>query len=158
MLFKLLSGIIVPILITAATKFMFSPSMALGAGYDKAETIIITTIGGWMGILFFYYLGGWFTDVIIKFFVQLFKRNKKKKFSSKGKRRIITIKRKLGVVGIAFLTPCIISIPIGSVIASKYFRKNRMTIPYLFLSLLLWSMLLTIASEPIVKSLKEYLS
>jgi membrane protein DedA with SNARE-associated domain len=153
----LLFGKTVLILLTAATKFMFSPGMALEEGYDKAETIIITTIGGWMGILFFYYLGGWFTDVIIGFIVKRF-RKKKKKYSTKGKRRIIRIKQRFGVIGISFLTPTILSIPIGSVIASKYFSKNRMTIPYLFFSLLLWSIIITIASEPIVRSIQKFLN
>ncbi|MCI0446804.1 hypothetical protein L0152_26840, partial [bacterium] len=47
-----------------------------------------------------------------------------------------------GLAGVAFITPCIISIPVGSIIAANLYKNKARVLAYLFGSLVLWSLIL----------------
>jgi hypothetical protein len=57
----------------------------------------------------------------------------KKKFTPTNK-KIIRLKKSLGVFGITFLAPLLLSIPVGTIIVAKFFGKQRFTYPLLLLS------------------------
>ena len=65
-----------------------------------------------------------------------------KKVFTKRNRRIVTIFRKYGLFGIAFLTPVILSIPIGTIIANSLEPKKRKIFLFMFISILFWSTLM----------------
>ena len=52
--------------------------------------------------------------------------------------------RKYGLIGIAFLTPIFLSIPIGTYLALYFFPEKRKTIPILITSVVGWSVVLSI--------------
>ena len=60
-------------------------------------------------------------------------------------RLIVRIKRGYGVKGLALLSPPILSIPITSILAAKYFRHDRRTLPLLLSSVVVWSFVLSLA-------------
>ncbi len=136
---------IISIVVTAATKFLFSAPLSLGLGYSVVETILIITLGGWFGVVLFYYFGGWVTDQIIRLVKKLVKnkKEKEKKTFTRRNRMIAKIKGTYGLIGISIITPCMVSIPIGCIIASRYFRNDRKTVPFLMLSVFLWACILT---------------
>lgn len=130
----------------ASVKFLFAPFEAERHGFNWIEAFIATTAGGLAGIVLFSFLGtqlvrGW------RRFTNLFRRagNKKvpktTKFNTRN-RFIIIVRRKFGLAGIAFITPCIISIPIGTMIASGLYPQRWVVLRYLFVSLILWSVVL----------------
>lgn len=125
------------LLLLAATKFLFAPGMVRAAGFNFWESIFICILGGWTGIFIFYFVGKWVT----KQFDSLLSKKNKKKFTRMN-RFVIRIKTKFGLLGIAILTPCILSIPIGCILASKYFRHNNLTLTYLLVSLVSWAFIL----------------
>src|SRR5688500_4148495 len=47
------------ILFTSMVKFAFSPLLSLSLGYDLVETMIITGIGGCLGVTVFFLGSGW---------------------------------------------------------------------------------------------------
>jgi membrane protein DedA with SNARE-associated domain len=130
---------IIGILIASATKFMFAPLAAKALKFPYHQTIIITIIGGWIGVLAFYYLGTIITTFIHRFFPP---GKNKKKFTMMNK-FIVKIKIKSGIIGLAIITPCIISIPVGCIIAARLFAHNNKTIPLLLISVVFWSFALT---------------
>ena len=130
------------IFLLSAVKFMWAPGTSIAAGFTFWQTIIITSLGGMVGILFFYYFG----HLIFMSFDKWRYRNKPKKLFTKRSRRIITVKERFGLIGFTFLTPAIISIPIGCVIAAKFFYQNKQTLPLLLGFTIVWSFILTIFS------------
>ena len=130
------------IFLFAATKF----AMALGymllpsTNYNYLEIVLTLISGGSFGILVFYFFSNWINQLLNK----LFKRKKPKKVFTKGKRRFITVKNKYGLIGISLLTPVILSIPVGSFLASRFFRHNKFTIPIMIAGVVFWAILLPI--------------
>ena len=48
-----------------------------------------------------------------------------------------------GLVGLAGIAPPILSVPITALLAAKYFRHDRRTLPFLIASVVLWSFVLS---------------
>ena len=137
---------ILSVFLLSTVKFMWAPGTALVSGFSFLETILITTAGGMTGISFFYFFGRWAIEKIegIK------KRSKFSRFQYKQKkiftgrnRRIIKIKVSFGLIGLIIITPALLSIPIGCVVAAKFYRHNKLTYPLLLLSTFVWSLFLT---------------
>jgi hypothetical protein len=125
----------------SSVKFFLAPSAVYISGYSYAETIIITIIGGALGVYGFYYGGSaffaWFSNRFSS------SSSKPKKVFNKKNRIIIRVKNTYGLFGLAVLTPCLLSIPIGSVLAAKYYRHDRCTIPAFLTAVVFWSFVLT---------------
>lgn len=66
-----------------------------------------------------------------------------KKVFTPFRRKVIRIKKSFGLIGIAIVTPCIISIPIGSVIAARFYHHKPQTVFVLYLSVIVWAFVLT---------------
>jgi hypothetical protein len=149
-LFKLLQ-----VLFISAVKFLFAPFISIGYGFNYFQTVLITAVGGILGILFFYFLSRWiirqyylYSPLVYSYFTgekieksigTLQKDNLlKKKFTRKNK-LIINIRNKYGYIGIILLTPVLLSIPIGAFLAQKYYSKKNNTLIYLSISIVLWS-------------------
>lgn len=142
---------IIGLFLLSSTKFLFAPSSVVAAGFSFFETLLITTLGGWFGVLIFYYFGRILIDLILRGFIKI--KNgppKEKKTFTFTNKLIVRTKAKYGLIGLALITPVIISIPVGSIIAARYFSRTRGTIYYLFMSVLFWSLVLTSASTHVV--------
>ena len=72
---------------------------------------------------------------------------KKKKIFTAKNRKIVRIWRKYGLFGIAAITPVILSIPIGTLIANSLVNNRRKIIIYMFFSVLFWSLAMTTLFE-----------
>ena len=118
------------IFLIATVKFLFSPFSALIiSGGTWYYTYIAVCSGGITGITFFYFASGFFMERHAK---KMRNSNKVKKKFTKTNKSIIKIKNKVGIIGIAILTPLLISIPIGSIISAKFFRHQKSTIFILY--------------------------
>lgn len=70
-----------------------------------------------------------------------------RKVFTKRSRRFVKLWRKYGLAGVAFLTPVVISIPVGTVILNLFEDHKRKIFFYMFVSILFWSIVLTGAFE-----------
>ena len=109
------------------------------------ETILYTNIGGLFGIVFFTFL----SKGIIRLIEVIRPKNKSsrkkpKNIFTKRNRRLVTIKNKYGLPGIVFLTPVLLSIPVGSFLIEKYYGKNKINFLFLALSNVVWSFIYTV--------------
>ena len=131
---------------------MTFPLAVMDFGFGFLKTIVLTNIGGIAGILFFTYL----SEGIIKIWRRFVQGNrkpenhikyiglKKRKIFNHRNRRIVKIKTKYGLAGIAVLTPLLLSIPVGVFLALRYFRSVKMRFAYLALSNFIWSIIYTV--------------
>lgn len=61
-----------------------------------------------------------------------------KKIFTSFNRRVIKIKHRFGLTGIAILTPIFLSIPIGAFLAERFYKEKSKVILYLSLSSIFW--------------------
>ncbi len=145
---------VLTVVLTSSTKFFLAPFLAKNIyGFSFMETVGMTIAGGWIGVLFFYLFSGW---VVRKTTERRWKKAVKDRARGKYKPRkkftrmnklIIRVKWGFGLIGLAAITPPLVSIPLGSVLAAKYFRKNPFTLAALMFSVVVWSFLLTWAAD-----------
>lgn len=57
-------------------------------------------------------------------------------------RRIVWLWKHYGLIGIALFTPILLSIPIGTFIATRLVHNKKKIILYMFISVLFWSVLM----------------
>ena len=136
---------VVGLMFWASVKFLFAPSTVALAGYSFWETVGITIVGGFMGVLFFYFASGW----VMKTYVNLVpskKNPKPKKVMTRKNKLIIWVKQNFGIVGLSLITPSLISIPLGSILAARFFSYDKRTVPFLLLSVVFWSFVLSALS------------
>ena len=116
-------------------KFIFG----LGAGAGFKLPFLLTAglaVAGMMAsiILFTSFLGKYFHEWIIKTFY------KNQKLFTKGNRMKITIWKKYGLVGVAFLTPILFS-PIGGAMIANAFGETKQRIyVHMFISAVGWAL------------------
>ena len=133
---------IVSVFLLSTVKFVFGAvPMALAMGFSFFEAVTVTSLGGITGVILFVTM----SDKII---AGLKKRKEKKRkeesiqpkkiFSRKNK-IIIRVKKRFGLMGIALLTPLLLSIPIGCFLAVRYFKDKQRILIYMFGSILFWS-------------------
>ncbi|MDP6909293.1 MAG: hypothetical protein QF371_07300, partial [Flavobacteriales bacterium] len=66
------------VVILSATKFLTAPITSLNIGFGYVETLVITTVGGLMGVFFFYYVSAGIMFAFAKISTKL-RGNKKPK-------------------------------------------------------------------------------
>lgn len=133
------------VVILSATKFLTAPITSLNIGFGYLETLLITTLGGLIGVFFFFYLSSAIMILFKKLsdrFTTKAPKKPKKKFTWKN-RLIIHIKREYGLIGLAAITPTFLSIPVGTFLAARYFSDQRKVITYLSASVVVWSVIVS---------------
>lgn len=71
------------------------------------------------------------------------KQARRRKVFTRRNRRIVRIWKKYGLTGIAIITPVILSIPIGTIIANSLESDKKKILIYMLFSVLFWSMTMT---------------
>ena len=127
---------------------MVGVATAILRGFSFWEQVLITSVGGILGVVIFAYFGekirAWFNK----------KRKKKQK---QLKEWHIKLWNKLGLIGTAFLTPPILSPPIGVAIALAFGTKPSKIVLYNTLSMIFWSFFFAYFGMLDVKELIEKL-
>ncbi|MCS6980483.1 MAG: hypothetical protein NZM15_10355 [Flavobacteriales bacterium] len=132
-------------LLACSVKFAIAyPTAILTFGFSLPEAVLFGLTGGGLGVVAFTYAGA----LIINFAERIQKSfrpapsPRKKKVFSKNRRRIVRVKQKFGLWGIALLSPVLISIPIGCLVAVRFFRHRGRIVKTMMTAVLLWSILM----------------
>ena len=120
-------------------KFMIAiPLSAFKYDFNFIQTLLFSVLGGIIGVLIF--------SILSNKINSSFPKKKRVKRKKRGITEIISIKtaRKYGLIGIAVLTPILLSIPIGTLLALRFFPEKKKTIPILVSSVVAWSLILSV--------------
>lgn len=137
------------VILTSSVKFFIAVPFARASGLSFIESLICCIIGGSIGVTAFLYLSdyifrflGWLKDI---FFTPK-KTDKPRRKFTKTNRFIVKVMRKYGLIGVAAITPILISIPVGTLVAErlnlKFFNDKPRLLMYLYLSVIGSSILL----------------
>ncbi len=145
------------IIIISAIKFLVAAPTSYLFGYSYLHTILNTTVGGWIGVLFFYYSGRYLfsqfpfwkrsvrkfyhklTGIPLPSQLLLQSQPKSVKVFTRRNRYLVMIRDKFGFPGLIILTPVLLSIPIGTFLVLKYYSSHRHLLGWLSLSVMVWS-------------------
>lgn len=135
---------IASVFLLSTVKFVFGGvPLALAYGFSFFKAVVITSLGGFSGILIFVAISDF---LLRKYKERKLKKEhehpvpkKNKKVFTKKNRLIIHVKQRFGLIGIATLTPLLFSIPVGCFLATRYFKDKQRVILYMFVSILFWS-------------------
>ncbi|HQW00534.1 MAG: hypothetical protein KBF92_09525 [Bacteroidia bacterium] len=136
------------------------------------ETNIYAIMGGMMGVTIFMHVSDWLISMWDKVREMIFKRKRRrnsmfsppvadtpelleihynyvesmvpeKKIFTPRTRKIVKIWRKYGLIGLAALTPIMLSIPVGTFFMTRLEKNKKKIIFYMFVSITSWSLLIT---------------
>jgi uncharacterized membrane protein len=127
------------VILWSSFKFVFGFITAILSGFNFAETLLFNVTGGMLGVIFYLYL--W--DFIVKLKRKIFPQKPIVGIKINSRRRLIVkFIKKYELVGIVILTPTILTVPIGTIIAAT-FEHNKWKIKrMMFFSFLGWNLVL----------------
>lgn len=120
-------------------KFVFGPLGGYAAGFSLIVTILVTIAGMMTVVLVFTFFSTWIKEKVLS---RIFK--KRNKFSSNN-RRFVTIWKKYGLIGVAALTPIILTPIGGTLLAVSSGSPKERIIFYMFVSASVWAVIFTSA-------------
>ncbi len=107
--------------------------------FNFAKSVAVSCAGGIFGTVVSTYLSAgiikWWEKLKSKWFAS---HKPKKKFTWLN-RRIIMVKHRFGLLGIALLSPILLSIPLGAFLCERFYKKKSKVILYLSGSVVFWS-------------------
>lgn len=138
------------VVLTAMVKFLFAGLLSYSLGHGIGLTIVLTALGGLVGMLIFYFTG---TQVLEFLRRRQVRRNAERVARGLAPRRnftrtnrwIVRVKQRYGIRGLAAIAPPTLSVPVTALLAAKYFRHQRSTLPTLLLAVAVWSVVLSVA-------------
>ncbi|MCS6905187.1 MAG: hypothetical protein RML72_03455 [Bacteroidia bacterium] len=140
--FKCLSAVIL-----SALKFVPGVLLCISLGLSTWEQILVTIGGGILGIFFFTYFGIQLREWIHR---KIFRRKQTlTKVGTTSKNWKIRIWNKYGLMGAAFLTPPILSPPVGVALALSFGTPKDKLLLYMTSSIIFWSFAFAFLKQPI---------
>lgn len=141
-------GLFSTVFFLATIKFMFAPFTGHAIGLPFWETFLASSAGGIFSATIFFF----FSELIMKISHKR-KQEKanagtlkiKRKFT-KTNRGIIKVKHSLGIYGICFWAPFFLSVPIGSIVAAKFYGKESRTFPLIIVGMFLNAFAMSVLS------------
>ena len=127
-------------LILSFLKFIIMPSTAIAAGLNPGWVFACSFGGAAVGVFLM-------RPVVLNFSAWRSRvaRKRGKKVVTAGRRRIVQIKERFGLWGIAVLGG-LVGVPVGAFLAFKYFGNRPETLPVMLAAYAFWSALLTTLS------------
>ena len=131
---KLISSILV--LLGSVIKFSMGSLTAIAADLGLGGSLA-NIIGGIIGIVLCTYLGSF----IQSYFVKTFPNRFGKRFT-RSNRFLVRLKQRFGLGGIAVLTPIVLSIPVGVLLALTVTHDKKKIMISMLVSMFFWATLL----------------
>lgn len=136
-------------------KFIFGPLSGVSFGLHPVETYLCTVTGMMLTAVL---LSSEITRKPILGWLSRRRKNKTKKVFSKRTRTVVTIWRKFGMRGVAFLTPLVLTPPFGTLVAVSFGESRRKILLYMLISASFWAAIFTGMVQYLgVKVVEQYL-
>lgn len=138
---------LIPIFFLCMVKFVLGvPALYTATGWGFLPLFTFASIAGISGVAAFLYFETWLSKMWAFIRQRFFPPKKPKKPAkrfTRGNRILVKVLRSYGLPGLAFITPTLISIPIGTVLAGRLFPNHRKVLLFLSGSVILWSAILS---------------
>lgn len=170
-------GKIITVFVSSAVKLglVGVPAAVFAFKFSFIETLIVCSSGGifgvfvftylidiiWKGLdlLFNRYLMGRITRRVRHLWDKLFpNRDKTKKIFSRKNRFIIHAKKNFGLIGIAVVSPVLLSIPLGVFLAVRFFPDKKKIIFWMSASVVFWTVVLYLLFHFFHSTFEKYFS
>ncbi|MBB6327217.1 hypothetical protein FHS59_002845 [Algoriphagus iocasae] len=125
-------------------KFIAGPVLGSAAGYGVVGSITVTVAGMMTSVVLFTLIGSKFKDYLKLRF------NKKKPIFSKKNRALVKVWKKYGQVGIAAITPLVLTPIGGTLIMVSFGAKKRHIYLNMLLSSLFWATIFCLSIDQIL--------
>jgi len=125
-------------------KFVAGPLLGAAAGYSPWQIIGVSVLGMMSSVTLFTFLG-----IQIKKWIHLTFGKRKKLFTPKN-REIIKVWNSYGELGIAFLTPILLTPIGGTLILVSFGSAKRKIISYMLMSSLAWAIFFSFSIQWLV--------
>jgi hypothetical protein len=116
------------------------PSAAALFNFDFWKVVGTTCSGGVMGAIVFTNISAalmkWWHNAKMKWF----RNHRHPKVFTKGNRRIIRMKKRFGIWGIALITPLGLSMPVGTFVAERFYKDKKKVILVFSIAAIFWYM------------------
>jgi len=137
---------IISLFLLTSVKFVIGvPATFTALKMNFFELLIFASLAGIFGVACFVFLSDWLFKIWDMLRMRYFpkKEKAKKVVFSKNSRRFVSFVRKYGLIGLALLTPTLISIPVGTILARKLFPNRWKVFVYISGSVVLWALTLS---------------
>ena len=127
----------IPIYFSCMLKFILGPAGGYAVGLNLITTIL-TTVAGMMTVVFLFT----FFETWIR--TKIFGRFKKRKINLKRAERLAKLWKRYGLIGVALLTPIILTPIGGTLLAVSSGSPKDKIIFYMFVSASFWSVVFSV--------------
>ncbi|SRR6266850_7505 len=128
----------IPVFLSSTLKFILGPTFGYAAKLHVVTTILVTIAGMMTSVVAFTYFGEWLRTRVLD------RRFPNRKKITINNPKIIAIWKKFGLVGIAILTPLILTPIGGTILAVSSGSPKEKIIFYMLISAACWSVILTV--------------
>jgi len=128
----------IPVYLSSMLKFIFGPLGGYGVGLHLITTILTTVSGMMTVVCLFTFFGDWIRT-------RVFGKFKKRKINLKRAERLEKIWRQYGLIGVALLTPILLTPIGGTLLAVSSGSPRDKIIYYMFVSASFWSVVFSMA-------------
>jgi len=121
------------------------------------EGLLFSISSGTFGVILFMYLSTRLLQAWrwIQKKLGIWRNVRPKKIFTRKNRRIVWLKSRYGLIGIAVLTPILLSIPLGCFLAVRFYKNKRKVFLYMLGGIILWSFIFATSASIIIKLLKS---
>jgi hypothetical protein len=133
------------------------PSATALFGFNALKVLLITCSGSITGVILFTNISAVFLKWFHRIKVKYFNSHEHPKIFTKSNRRIIKVKKRFGLWGIAFVTPLGITIPLGAFIAERFYKDKKQVILALSIGVLFWNITIYVLLAFFYESIKRFL-
>ncbi len=141
----------VTVYFSSMVKFIFGPVGGYTAGLSLVTTIVVTIAGMMTVVLAFAFFGDFLREKVMK------RITKNKKLFSSRNRKFVTIWRKYGIIGVAALTPLMLTPIGGSVLAVSFGVPRNKLIIAMFISACIWSVIFSVSVYFFADEISHYI-
>lgn len=113
------------------------PTAVAVLGMSPWKVLPVAIGGGITGCILFTYISAFIIHAIHRYRAKRHLIHKRKIFT-KFNRRVIRIRQRFGLAGIALITP-VLGTPVGAFLAERFYRDKKKVILYLSGSVVIWA-------------------
>lgn len=129
---------------TAFKFLLVAPAAIVDLQLNFIEAIVFCFTSGMTGVMVTLYLSKYIFQGFdwVKHKITGKRHKPKRKVFTPNKRRLVRFKATYGLIGISLITPTLLSIPVGTLIAARLYRHDRRHV-YMYMagSLAIWSVI-----------------